>query len=493
VTIPSRYIKIYREGLIKIKKVSNYDGAKGWWPDPLIPKKDVFEGEKRNAFPLDIPSGKNRTLWIDVFVPPGIPSGKYSGHITLYGPEFNSAKVPFTLKVWDFTLPSVSSLPTGFGFDGWELLKGHFTNRDKHYDDIVPLSCKYLDAALMHRITLDGVFIEDWSIYGSLPIDFKEFDRAWKPYLKGKKLPYGLKGAKMTSAQIPDYGDSDSERKSFWADFSSHFKSKGWFDILFDYTFDEPYGSDDFEEMAKRADLVHQAVPDLRVLVTTDIQEASKYKGVEKIDLWVPIINSIYGKPYEVCWQSEYEGAQRSKYNDLLSLGKELWWYQSCMSHGCTGVSPDDKCESDYPSYMIDHPALMNRIMSWMTFFYDIHGEYYFSTVYAYEHKDPWDNQFYFGGNGDGTLFYPGRPEKIGGTTHIPISSIRLRMIREGMEDYEYMKILENAGLRQLALSKIKKIITNAYTYSSSTSKLFKIREQLANVILKNELDGEYK
>jgi hypothetical protein len=232
-------------------------------------------------------------------------------------------------------------------------------------------------------------------------------------------------------------------------------------------------------------------MPDLRVLVSTDIQEAAKYGVVAEIDLWVPVINFIHGKPYKKCWSRDYEGNQRSLYNDLLTQGKELWWYQSCMSHGCTGVPKSDKCESAYPSYMIDHPAVMNRIMSWMTFYYDIHGELYFSTIYAYEHEMPWDNQYYFGGNGDGTLFYPGTPEMIGGSSHIPIASIRLKMIREGMEDYEYMKILEQAGLRQVVMKKLKKIIKNAYTYSHGSSKLLKIRNELANEILRNKLSGD--
>lgn len=485
--IGTQHIKIFREGLIKIKQVSNYDGAKGWWPDALVPQKDVYAHETRNAFPLTIPPGENRVLWIDVFVPPQAQAGKYQGEILLYGPGGEQTRVGYTLKVWDFTLPSTASLPTAFGFSGWEALDGHYHNKHEHYDDIIPLSLKYQDAALMHRITLDGVFTEDWSIYGSLPIDFREFDRVWKPYIEGKKLPYGLKGAKMTAAQIPEDGSTDSERVAFWADFSAHFKMNGWFSILFDYTFDEPGDYEDYAAIKKRAGLVHQAMPDLRTLVSTDIQEASQYGVLDEIDLWVPLINFVYGKPYDVCWSHEYEGNQRGQYNNLLSMGKELWWYQSCMSHGCAGVSAQDRCESDYPSYMIDHPAVMNRIMSWMTFFYDIHGELYFSAIYAYEEQDPWTDQFFFGGNGDGTLFYPGRPDIIGGTSHIPVASIRLKMIREGMEDYEYMRLLELLGKRQSAVSKIKKLITNAYTYSHNPSRLFRIRRQLANLILRNK------
>src|SRR5262249_9266267 len=37
-------------------------------------------------------------------------------------------------------------------------------------------------------------------------------------------------------------------------------------------------------------------------------------------------------------------------------------------------------------------------------------------------------------------------PAKVGGTSHIPIASLRLKMIREGMEDYEYLKLLADSG-----------------------------------------------
>src|SRR5262245_38649102 len=37
--------------------------------------------------------------------------------------------------------------------------------------------------------------------------------------------------------------------------------------------------------------------------------------------------------------------------------------------------------------------------------------------------QDVWDHVWLFGGNGDGTHFYPGRPRTIGGTSDIPIEA----------------------------------------------------------------------
>ena len=74
-----------------------------------------------------------------------------------------------------------------------------------------------------------------------------------------------------------------------------------------------------------------------------------------------------------------------------------------------------------------------------------LQGELYWGVLGQYsrvkEHHDPgllWRDQWTNGANGDGNLFYPGTPDIIGGTTHIPVASLRLKYIRDGVEDYEY-------------------------------------------------------
>jgi hypothetical protein len=60
---------------------------------------------------------------------------------------------------------------------------------------------------------------------------------------------------------------------------------------------------------------------------------------------------------------------------------------------------------------------------------------------------DVWTNPMGFPGyqqavNGDGRLFYPGTLETIGGPD-IPVASIRLKAVREAIEDFQYLQILE--------------------------------------------------
>jgi len=491
-TISSENIRLYREAYMNVVTPSNiFDGEAGLWPDALIPATDVFFDETRDAFPFDVPAGENRAIWVDVFVPPTTNAGTYTGNLTITASGENLASVPLTLTVWDFALPSTCSLTSAFGFDGWENLRGHYGSYDEQYsDEIVPLAKLYAQSGLMHRISLEGATQEDWSILPApptAPIDWAEFDTNWGPFFDGIDLPYGLNAARLTSLSISTCGDTDQEKITFWQHFVSHFKEKGWFDRLFDYTYDEPSEAYEFNELKDRASLIKQADPDLRVLSTVDIKVGTEQKLIGVLDIWVPVINAMHDKPGEVCWYSEYAGNQRDQYDERLAAGDELWWYQSCMSHGC--YTSDDECESGWPSYMIDVPAIYNRIMEWQTFKYNISGELYFATNYAYEHNDnasndPWNTVYYFGGNGDGTLFYPGRPHKIGGTHHIPVASIRLKMIREGMEDYEYMKMLKDLGAEPFARSQVDSVVTNTYTFTHDPATLYTARENMAERIL---------
>jgi hypothetical protein len=124
--------------------------------------------------------------------------------------------------------------------------------------------------------------------------------------------------------------------------------------------------------------------------------------------------------------------------------------------------------------------------MQWMLFKYDATGELYWDTTWAYVTKsDPWVSQWDFTGNGDGTLFYPGTPAKIGGATHIPVASIRLKMIREGMEDYEYLRLVAEHGDPAFAKSVANALFpTMRSTGSVSGNELMAARAALARRII---------
>jgi hypothetical protein len=133
---------------------------------------------------------------------------------------------------------------------------------------------------------------------------------------------------------------------------------------------------------------------------------------------------------------------------------------------------------------MIDMPGAANRVMQWLAWKFRMEGELYYSMNEGYgQGNDPWVNIRLFGGNGDGTLFYPGRPSCVGGLKDIPIESIRLKLIREGMEDYEYLALLAKLDGRQAADLYVDRIVKKPYLWESRPEVFLEVRRELGDAL----------
>jgi uncharacterized protein (TIGR03382 family) len=461
-------VRLYREALIHLAYPSALDGATGAWPDALVPDVDEVVGEKRNAFPFAVPAGESRVLWVDVFVPPGTPAGAYSGEVRVTW-DGGGATVPVALTVRPFTLPSTASLKSAFRFTYGAIPSEHGLSGAAFSQ----LRVRYGAVGLDHRVTLSSHDDGEW---GSLA----HLDTYFGPLLDGTAATQ-LDGAALTTLEYL----GSATNTSWMQQWTSHNRAQGWSDRQFHYTCDEPPGGtctwSQIGGLAASARSVG-----LRTLVTTTIQQSNANGVTSSIDLLVPVINYLDDRP-----NGEFSGDQRAKYDAFLagSPTREVWAYQSCMSHGCGGTvnfgspSSSDQYFTGWPSYMIDASAVRNRAMEWLSFRYRLTGELYYETAMAYGH-DPWTDQWDFNGNGDGTLFYPGTPAKIGGTTHIPVASLRLKMIREGMEDYEYLKILSDLGDAALAKEVADGLFPNAYSTERSPELLMAARERIAGRIV---------
>ncbi|HXN56612.1 MAG TPA: hypothetical protein VN874_10105, partial [Myxococcales bacterium] len=65
-SIGGRDVVLYREALLNVASPTGGDGAAGLWPDALIPDVDPIVGEKRKAFPFDVPAGQSIAVLIDI-------------------------------------------------------------------------------------------------------------------------------------------------------------------------------------------------------------------------------------------------------------------------------------------------------------------------------------------------------------------------------------------------------------------------------------------
>src|SRR6184192_3347142 len=131
-TISGRDLVLYREALLNVLSQTGGDGAAGMWPDALVPDVDPIAGEKRNAFPFDVPAGESRAVLVDIHAPQGTPAGTYKGTINVTGGV--TAQVPVELTVWDFDVPSTSTLKSAFGMSWNGPCAGHGDPNCANYD-----------------------------------------------------------------------------------------------------------------------------------------------------------------------------------------------------------------------------------------------------------------------------------------------------------------------------------------------------------------------
>ncbi|PIR25800.1 MAG: hypothetical protein COX62_04685 [Deltaproteobacteria bacterium CG_4_10_14_0_2_um_filter_43_8] len=471
--IPKEQFTVYLEELYHVPQASNDEGAAGFWPDPLIPAEDEVFHEKRNIFPLSIAPNETRVLWIEVLVPQDAEAGSYLGTVNLQTSD-GDMSVPISLHVYNFALPSTSSLKTAFGI-GWDAACGaHHGGYNECGGDagIEYYNTMYARFALDHRISLDS-FVYGWPRQGQ---SWNHFDELYEPFLKGSnktRLPF----AKLTSMRSElAAGVQNIPQELLFR--MQHWQEKAWNGTtLFHYTCDEPPNGCTWQSIQQIAPAVQ--LSGMQTLVTTGFPQAKANNLTSLIDILVPAINWVgTGLPF----------GERDDYDDFLSSNPkhELWWYQSCLSHGCGNGCETSVGEgfTGYPSYVIDASALQARAMEWFTFQQDVGGELYFSV--AEQLSSSWNEGGLcaFSGSGDGTLLYPGLPSRIGGERGIPLASMRLKLIREGLEDYEYLNMLKSLGEEDLAKAFAQQLFPDVQGVTAvDPNALYEVRNQIARAI----------
>jgi hypothetical protein len=468
---------VHREAYLDIDHVSDLNGTPGVTPDPLIPDEDPYFHQIRNAFPETVPAGEVRSAWIDVLTPDNAPSGYYVATVTVTDAGVTLAKLPVLLKIWDFGIPPTASLATAFGMS-WNGLcaqayQSYFNcgqfpggggSPDRGVERTHVLEGEFF---LDHRTTISQIVYA-----GPTNNDWTHFDSTYGPLMDGSAGTL-LRGAKLTNLQYT-YGGAPTRPDI--QDWVAHFLAKGWDSRLFEYNCDEPPAGCSWGQSLSEADFIHQASPGMATLLTTNIAHATAHGLLDAIDILTPVVDGVHPQG-GVSLRPEYDAW-------LARPNKRLWWYQSCDQHeSCANGNPGP-ADSTWPSYMVDASPVRNRIFQWMAFLYKIQGELYYQVDYCWTatdcaSPDPWVSIYAFGGNGDGTLFYPGTPDRIGGSAPIPVSSIRLKLIRDGMEDYEYLAALAKSGDATFAEATARSFITNAYTFDNDPEALLAAREKL--------------
>jgi len=363
--------------------------------------------------------------------------------------------VPVSLTVYDFVLPSIPSVRSDFG-SAARAAPQH--GLEAGAPAFLPIEERYHAAMIAHRIMPAA---PDRCHPRALPdgsIDTTESHPVLKHYIDD----LGLNSIRLRrGAPYKDpLGADRATAVKYLRNLYDYLEANGWADMAYIYVRDEPNDAEAYEYVRQWAALIHEATPKLNVLCTEQTITSNPEWGdlYGAVDTWVPL------------WALYHEETAAER----LAKGERLWGYTAL----CQGKQPS-------PYWQLDFPVLNYRIPLWINWRHGITGLLYWTTVYWRQTPDPWTDPLTYGRdrsrgyNSEGSLFYPGAQAGFDG----PVASIRLKMIREGMEDYEYFRILAERGGKGLADETVRAIARSWFDWDADPTHLMAARERIAEAI----------
>jgi hypothetical protein len=439
----------------------------GWYPDALIPfeyiQYDSSEVRHRWTYPLWLPDFNNRIdnqksmiVWIDQYVPfkreDALP-GKYTTRIAVsIGNE--TQEIPVELTVWDFAIPNDNRFKAGLQHEGFVRSMG-----EKQELEIYQLLKRNRIAMLDPTYEPEMKLSQD----GSAIIDWTRHDARLEKYFSGKAftveygykygpgygepvetfvLPFDVYGKHGTRGW-PDIGTPDVERneknRAIYIDCIKQVRKH--FSKLIDPSktditvylngLDESYFPEAWSRMVFFGDIFREYYPEALFRIDGGYSEEALQIVKGSISSWAS--HTI-----------EYDYETIRKYQEM---GIKVWLYGPMLYESRINSWVGS-------STILDLPLLNDRAISWCCWKYNtfswlswgagagwINGWYDTeSWKDASKVRSEQESEFTFKKiNGSALMIYaPGVIPNVTG----PCPSIRLKTMRDGVQEYEYMRLL---------------------------------------------------
>jgi hypothetical protein len=453
-----------------------------WFPDPLIPFRHPMPGKELaaarfKAIPFDLPPGQTHGFWVDLFVPAKTPPGEFRGAYRVTADGKTGVEIPITLTVWNFTLPKTPTLVTAFGSPAdrmrdWyreQAAAGSKTNPPDW--PAVEAQCSQLLSE--HRI--DATPPGEWlspivQPDGSFQISSERLNALRKfvddYHVNALELPHPSNVVK----------DPDAERDKLRAWLAAFDRAAKELDrpqvVLFVYLKDEPNTEEEYHYVQKWGRAIRDAQSAVKVMVVEQPWTQAGFGGADSawgdlfgaVDIWCPLMSL----------HRQDAAAKRQ------ALGETIWTYTAL----CQGEPT--------PWWHIDFPLLNYRVPGWMTWRDGMKGLLYWGGMaYWSQTDDPWVHapvysdkdekniRFY----GEGSMVYPALAVGYDGI----VPTIRLKALRDAVEDYEYLTILNRLGRSREADRIVRRLTESCFQWDKDPAAWEKARSDLAALITATE------
>src|SRR4051794_1641474 len=391
-TIAARDLALFREHYVEVRRTATPGGAPGLYPDALVPFHDPVTGKAPanaavKAQPVTVEPGHNQPFWVDVPVARDLPPGAYEGRWWAKGAQGRLAGGAVRLRVYRATLPAVPGLRSSVN-----QLTDHSLAADEALIDnkVMPL---WIDPAGAEKLAgkgpLNAAGLGFWS---------------------------GAEGGSCRMAPPPGASEVAQRAAAFPKDLLRY-------DLSAEGTADCPGLVEPIRQWGRA---LHQAgVANLVASPPVPELLADDGQGRPPVDVWVVT-------------PAEYRKAP-DRVRAAQAAGAQVW----------AGMALAD--DPDVSPWLLDAPPLGYRLTPGFTSqslgFTGLH--YWAADRWS---RQPWADVAYRSADGrswpgEGVLVYPGAPAGVAGV----VPSVRLKWVRDGVEDYDLVALARARGVPGLA------------------------------------------
>jgi len=481
---------IYQVKYVPIAKASDNLGRTGDYPDPLWPI--------RNFATIQLTENENTAFWFSLYVPETVVSGDYTAVI-----KIGNIDIPVQLHVFNFTIPRDLHVKSQMNFSYQNILSAYnVSGSDDYWMYVEKIKQFFIDHRLTPKSVLwpggmtgkgGGSFISYNCESGEFsdPHGIWGFEQPANQYLNGHEFNDGT-GFPSFMAMTFQNNDASADQRpltfcntprtdsdwyrsnqpqstynSKWFSYVSHLeqylKDQQYLDKAYYYFANEPQDQADYDAVAWYSQALKRAAPELKLMVSEE-PKAEIYNHPQfpdaKIDIWLPVLNN-------------YDPAV--SHERARNHNEDTWIY---FLHGTRPPF--------FNPITLDHPGIESKLTGWFLWKYRIRGIAYYSLNNW--SKNPWTDPMTDNHNGDWFMMYP--PSEINeaiayaSNDHRLVPSIRLELMRDSLEDYEYLFILNQNSQPQVdqvnaADSQVDKIISGLTSYTRDDQFMYNLRWQI--------------
>jgi hypothetical protein len=479
--------ELFQVKYVNVTQASDNLGTTGYNPDPLWP---ISSGAQ-----VQLTAGENTAFWINIYVPTTTAAGDYTANFTIAG-----INIPVTIHVFNFAVPaevhtqslmyfSIQNVLTKYGVSGtgteyWnyvDKIKTFFINhRLTPSSPLWPGGLTGSGGAPFINYDCNGNFSDKDGIWG--------FENPADKYLKGNGFNNGtgfpsfmaatFRNNSSSADQRPDAFCSVSRTASDWytgnnplsaynakwfkyiSSMQSYLTNKGLINKAYYYFANEPQDQAGYDAIAWYSQQLKKAAPNLKLMVSeepkAEIYNHPVYKNA-KIDIWLPVLHN---------------------YNPEISFARETNFGEHTWIYFLKSTRPPY-----FNPITLDHPGHEYKFTGWFLWKYRLKGIAYYATNDW--SQNPWTQPLKDNHNGELFLIYPPSESNTniayGSNNHRIVPSIRVELMRDGLEDYEYLYLLNGSAhpkpnVQNTSDIQVNKMISGLTAYTRNDEFMYNLR-----------------